>query len=95
MPHAAGGSGVWRKSHTALTRRTPRSVLIMTGAGVEPMRLDGLAMAIWDELERPASDEHLVDRVASRVGAEAPAIRGDVLATRAALGHIGAITEAR
>ena len=61
----------------------------------EPVRLVGPAVAVWDELAHPATDEALVDRIASSTGTEGDAIRTDVLATRSALGHIGAITEAR
>ena len=95
MPPAAGGSTAWRQNDTALIRRTPRSILIMAAGADEPLRLAGAAVTIWDELERATTDAALVDRVASRTGTEGSAIRDDVVATRAALGHIGAITEAR
>jgi hypothetical protein len=95
MPRAAGSSAVWRKNESALTRRTTRSVLVLAERSDEPVRLDGFAMMVWDALDVPSSDERLVDSVAARTGADGPALRADVVATRRALGDIGAITEAR
>ena len=95
MAHEAGVSTAWRQSDTTLMRRTSRSVLIMPKGAEEPLRLVGMAIAIWDELEQPATDEHLVDRIAAQAGTQARVIRNEVVATRTALGHTGAITEAR
>ena len=93
MPIPAAGSVAWRRRDTTLTRRTPRAVLILGEAANEPVRLDGPATAIWDELVAPLTDDALVARVAARTGTSAAEIGVDVIATRTALGLIGAITE--
>jgi hypothetical protein len=95
MPTPAAGSVAWRRRDTTLTRRTPRAVLILADGVDEPLRLDGPAAAVWDELFAPLTDHALVDRVAARTGSTAAEIGGEVIATRTALGLIGAVTEVR
>ena len=95
MPIPAAGSVARRRRDTTLTRRTPRAVLILPDGADEPLRLDGPAAAVWDELSAPLTDEALVERVATRTGVPAAEVGRDVIVTRTALGLIGAITEVR
>jgi hypothetical protein len=95
MPTPAAYSVAWRRRETTLTRRTPRAVLILAEGAGEPLRLDGPAAAVWDELAAPLTDHVLVERVAARIGAPTEDIGGEVIATRNALGLIGAVTEVR
>ena len=95
MPTPAADSVAWRRRDTSLTRRTPRAVLIFPEHAEEPLRLDGPAAAVWDELAAPRTDRELVDRVAVRIGSTAEDIGGDVITTRTALALIGAVTEVR
>ena len=95
MPIPAAGSVARRRRDTTLTRRTPRAVLILPEGADEPLRLEGPAAMVWDELSVPLTDDALVEKVAARIGMPAAEIGGDVIVTRTALGLIGAITEVR
>jgi len=95
MPTPAAGSVAWRRRDTTLTRRTPRAVLILAEGADEPLRLDGPAAAVWDELAAPLTDLALAERVAARTGSTTAEIAGEVIATRAALDLIGAVAEVR
>lgn len=95
MPTPAAGSVAWRRRDTTLARRTPRAVLVLPEGIDEPLRLDGPAAMVWDELAAPLTDAALVERVAACMGTPADAIGGDVIATRTALALIGAVTEVR
>jgi hypothetical protein len=95
MAPPAVGSVAWRRRDSTLTRRTPLAVLILAAEADEPVRLDGPAAVVWDELSAPLTDAVLVDRVAARTGATAAEIGGDVIATRTALALIGAVAEVR
>jgi hypothetical protein len=95
MPIPAADSVAWRRRDTTLSRRTPRAVLILAEGTDEPLRLDGPAATVWDELSTPLTDRALVDCVAARMGTTADDIGADVIATRTALALIGAVTEVR
>ena len=84
MPTPAGDAVAWRRRDTTLSRRTPRAVLILAEGANEPLRLDGSAAAVWDELATALTDRELVER-----GGE------EAVATRTALARIGAVTEVR
>ena len=82
---------VWRRHDGVLTRRTSRSVLIVTARSNEPLVLEGAAVAVWDELQRPATDDQLVVAIASQFAAAADDVRSDVVATREVLDRHGAL----
>jgi hypothetical protein len=95
MPGPAFGSVAWRQRDSALTRTTPRAVLILSEEVDEPVRLAGAAALVWDELAAPLTDAALVDRVAARIGSAAADNSNDLIATRTALALIGAVAEVR
>ena len=95
MPTPAAGTVAWRRRDTTLSRRTPRAVLILADGADEPLRLEGPAVAVWDELATPLTDGALVECVAARIGSTADDVIDDVVATRTALALIGAVTEVR
>jgi len=93
MTGVAGATIVWRRSAHALTRRTPRSVLMTTSISDDPVQLEGAALFVWDELARPATDDQLADRIATRFSVAGDEMKAHVLTARAALSDIGAIVE--
>jgi hypothetical protein len=95
MSGVAGATTVWRHDDGALSRRTPRSVIVLPADAADPLVLEGAAAIVWDELSRPANDDELVGRVAVRAGVPLDDVRADVLSTRAALVDAGAIVETR
>jgi hypothetical protein len=95
-PTDTGAETVWRRADDVLTRRTSRSVLVTTvgPAGAEPSEplvLEGAAIAVWEALHAPATDEQLVAAVAFRFGVAAGAIRAEVAATREVLRRHGVL----
>lgn len=91
MSAVAEATTVWRRSDTALTRLTSRSVLVMTSPSDEMHRLEGTALFVWLELENPATDEQLVRNVAAGLGVGVAEVRTFVLSARQTLVEIGAI----
>jgi hypothetical protein len=69
--------------------------LILAEGAEEPLRLDGAAATVWDELAAPLTDRALVECVAARIGSTAEEVGADVIATRTALALIGAVAEVR
>jgi hypothetical protein len=82
---------IWRRVDDILTRRTSRSVLIMTSEAEEPLKLEGAAIDVWDELRQPATDVQLVAAISSRLELAEDEVRVGVVTTREALMNHGAL----
>jgi hypothetical protein len=93
MPGVAESTTVWRHDRGALSRQTPRSVIVLPAGTDAPLLLEGAAAVVWTSLSEPADDEQLVQRVAARVGSMLDAMRAEVVATRLELSDAGAIVE--
>ena len=91
MSEVAEATTVWRRNDTVLTRFTSRSVLLMASQNDEMHRLEGAALFVWLELERPATDEQLVRSVAARIGVDGAEVQTFVLTARQTLAEIDAI----
>ncbi len=87
-------AAVWRHADNALTRRTPRSLVVLGATSTEPLVLDGVALAIWDQFAAPTDDARVAEQLAPDFATEGTDIRDVVISTRQALVHVGAIVEA-
>jgi hypothetical protein len=78
----------WRRVDDVLTRRTARSILLLTADAHEPMLLEGAAVVVWDGLAQPATDAQLVTAIASLLALGIDDVRADVASARELLcGH--------
>jgi hypothetical protein len=84
---------VWRRDDNVLTRETSRSMLLSTPRAVDTVKLEGAAVVVWSELVNPASDDQLVDTIATRLAVPGDEVRANILAGRVALSDLGAIVE--
>ena len=73
---------MWRRADDVLTRRTSRSVLILTADATEPVVLEGAAVVVWDALAQPATDAQLVTAIATELERADDDVRADVAAAR-------------
>ncbi len=94
MAGVADPAAVWRHADNTLTRRTPRSLVVLGAAADEPLVLDGVALAIWDQFAAPATDARVAEQLAPQFATDGTEIRDVVVSTREALVHVGAIVEA-
>lgn len=94
MAGVADPAAVWRHADNALTRRTPRSLVVLGAASNEPIVLDGVALAIWDQFAAPAADARVAELLGPELATDGTDIRDVVVSTREALLHVGAIVEA-
>jgi hypothetical protein len=82
---------VWRQNDDVLTRRTSRSLLIVTPTSDEPLVLEGAAVSVWDALRQPATDDELIATIANAFAVTGDDVRSDVVATREVLHRQGAL----
>ena len=73
---------VWRRADDVLSRRTSRSVVVLTADANEPVVLEGAAVVVWNALEQPATDAQLVTAIATRLALAGDDVRSDVAAAR-------------
>ncbi len=73
---------MWRRADAVLTRRTSRSVLLLTEHAPEPVLLEGAAVVVWDALEQPATDAQLVTAIATQLARADDEVRADVTTAR-------------
>jgi hypothetical protein len=82
---------IWRRVEDVLTRRTSRSLLLLPPGAEEPLKLEGAAIDVWDELRRPATDVQLVVAISSRLELAEDEVRAGVVTTRETLRSRGAL----
>jgi hypothetical protein len=88
MAERAAPTRVWRRHADALTRRTPRSILVVGPDSDEPLKLEGASAFVWEALAEPATDEQLVVAIGARFARAPQEVRDDVVTARVALaGH--------
>jgi hypothetical protein len=62
----AGPATAWRRNPHAVSRVTPRSVLLSLGADTDTIKLEGAAVAVWEALDEPATELELGTRLGRR-----------------------------
>ena len=69
------------RARGVVVRNTDRFVMVMGPATDDPLKLEGLARAVWDALERPRTAGQLTALIASRHGLDADDLGDDIEAT--------------
>ncbi len=90
MTTGASVAPAWSRATGVLERATDRSMLILVDSG-EPLRLEGAAMIVWEELRVPLTDEQLITAIAGRFALADDEVRADVIAARETLGKWAAV----
>jgi hypothetical protein len=75
----AGSATAWRRNPHAVSRVTPRSVVVSLGLDTDTIKLEGFAAVVWEALAEPATEDELDARLVRRT-ASAPAEPADAIA---------------
>jgi len=70
-----------RRARGLVVRDTDRFVMVMGPSTPDPLKLEGLARAVWDALDRPHTAAELTAALADRHGVGVDELRADVDAT--------------
>lgn len=92
-PTLPGAGTRLRRSDAALSRRTPRGVLISAPGAAEPVLITTPGEAVWSSLEAPCSRAELVATLAEAFGEDATVVATDIDPVLEALLAIGAVLE--
>jgi len=76
-----------------VVRDTDRFVMVMGPGTADPLKLEGLARAVWDALDRPQTGAEITAALADRHGVDVDALRADVEATLLMLEAAGIVVE--
>jgi len=90
----AGLPTAWRRNPHAITRVTPRSILVSLGAGSEAIKLEGAATAVWESLDEPATELELATRLRWRAATSPAELNEAIAAAVQALAAVDAIEPA-
>jgi hypothetical protein len=77
-----------------VVRDTDRFVMVLGPSTPDPLKLEGLARAVWDALDRPRTGAELTAVLADRHGVGADELRDDVDATLLMLAAAEIVVEA-
>lgn len=84
----------WRRAADVFARRTPRSLVVVTSGAGAPVRIEGAAVLVWEELVHPRSEAELAEAASRRLGVEPGDIVVDVDEALAALVSAGVVVRA-
>jgi len=77
-PVVADPAVVYRRAPGVLTRRTPRSLVVLAERSTEPLRISGSAAVVWELLAKPARGSELAGAAARRAGRSLEVIRPEL-----------------
>jgi Coenzyme PQQ synthesis protein D (PqqD) len=69
------------RARGVVVRSTDRFVMVMGPTTADPLKLEGLAHAVWDALDRPRTTAQLTALIAARHGLEPDQLGDDIEAT--------------
>jgi hypothetical protein len=81
----------WRRDPGALTRLTPRSVVVLTETSPEPVCVSGVAFVVWHSVHDEPTTDELIERVVQACGLRASSIEPAVRSALHDLVELGAV----
>jgi hypothetical protein len=90
----AGSATAWRRNPHAVSRVTPRSILLSLGADADAIKLEGAATAVWETLAEPATERELEARLGRRMATTPTELSQGIAGAVQALAAIHAIEPA-
>lgn len=84
----------WRRAADVFARRTPRSLVVVASGDGAPVRIEGAAVLVWEELVQPRSEAELAEAASRRLGVEPDDVVADLDGALAALVAAGVVVRA-